>query len=155
MSLQSLTFKRSKKSVSLTALIDVVFILLLFFMLTSTFTSWRSIDFSVTATSNKAPVVVDTPPQLFILDSQGTLTSRYSDLIITRNDDIARAISTLNPTETVFVSPKGDVNLQLIVSTLEALKALGLKVTLGPVVMPLDEMNATDVAKEKVAANAN
>ncbi|MBL4900017.1 MAG: biopolymer transporter ExbD, partial [Colwellia sp.] len=44
-----LTSSRVKKTISLTALIDVVFILLMFFMLTSTFIKWHSVTLQTSA----------------------------------------------------------------------------------------------------------
>ena len=44
---------RKKQLVSLTPLIDVVFILLLFFMLTSSFVAWRTLDTPLAAPSQE------------------------------------------------------------------------------------------------------
>ncbi|BFM50422.1 biopolymer transporter ExbD [Marinomonas sp. THO17] len=56
-----LTQPRRKNAISLTPLIDVVFILLLFFMLTSSFVPWRTVDtpLSVASDSPKPEGEVD------------------------------------------------------------------------------------------------
>jgi biopolymer transport protein ExbD len=53
---------RKGKKISLTALIDVVFILLMFFMLTSTFSQWKSLPLPAAkasaATSDELPALI-------------------------------------------------------------------------------------------------
>lgn len=55
---------RRKQLISLTPLIDVVFILLLFFMLTSSFVAWRTVD---------TPLAAPKPEQLTEQDKQDPL----------------------------------------------------------------------------------
>lgn len=47
--------RRGRKLVAITPLIDVVFILLFFFMLASRFDQWRAMDLSLSATAGTAP----------------------------------------------------------------------------------------------------
>lgn len=54
----NLSQPKRKNAISLTPLIDVVFILLLFFMLTSSFVPWRIVDTPLSVASD-----VQTPPQ--------------------------------------------------------------------------------------------
>lgn len=52
--LLDLNLPRRKQAISLTPLIDVVFILLLFFMLSSSFTQWRVIQLPTSTASEQA-----------------------------------------------------------------------------------------------------
>ncbi len=51
----NLSQPKRKNAITLTPLIDVVFILLLFFMLTSSFVPWRIIDTPLSVTTNEQP----------------------------------------------------------------------------------------------------
>jgi len=126
-------FKARRRAISLTALIDVVFILLLFFMLTSTFTPWRSLDFSV---ASSAQGEVSTPPQVIELMPDGALFERHSGWQVQGVGALLPAdLARFDPAQTVYLSPHEEVDLQLIVKALEALKAIGLPaVSLGPVI---------------------
>ena len=66
---------RKARKLGLTALIDVVFILLMFFMLTSSFIQWRSLDLvsRATATANTSD---QHQPALLVAHEDGALTAR-------------------------------------------------------------------------------
>lgn len=55
-----------RSSISLTPLIDVVFILLLFFMLTSSFIQWRAVDLSLSIASEGGQTSQDAPGELHL-----------------------------------------------------------------------------------------
>ena len=55
-----------RSSISLTPLIDVVFILLLFFMLTSSFVQWRAVDLSLSVASEGGQTSQDAPGKLHL-----------------------------------------------------------------------------------------
>ncbi len=115
--------RRRSTPVSLTALIDVVFILLLFFMLTSSFTQWRSLDVVVDtpgATAEAAP----TEPLIANLDGAGDLL--IGEQRIAAPFDLAQLRMLLTDLERpVILQPAGDASTQQVVDALDALKAVG------------------------------
>ncbi|GAB3091960.1 biopolymer transporter ExbD [Aestuariicella hydrocarbonica] len=130
-----------RKRISLTPLIDVVFILLMFFMLTSTFNQWKAIDLISAAASAEATVVSpDTFPQLLVLHADGLLSLKGTAV---RQATAMHALSVervalsslraaLDLAAPVVVLPEALANVQTIVATLEALKAAGADdITLG------------------------
>ena len=116
--------QRRKQSISLTALIDVVFILLMFFMLTSSFTKFSALEMQ---SSLAASTASDSKPQLLRLALDGQLSSEQTtaltDSALTSDFDIS-APTVLQPTP--------DTQVQVIVDALSRMKTLGFtQVTLG------------------------
>lgn len=110
--------------ISLTPLIDVVFILLVFFMLASTFTDWRAIEL---ATAGKAVAAAsdDAALRLRVRADGGV------DLGAERLDDAAlrerlTAVAAREPDKRVAVQPEAGVPLQRVVTVMEAVAAAGL-----------------------------
>lgn len=124
---------RRRRAISLTALIDVVFILLLFFMLTSTFTHWKAIELE----APQASVQLNSPSEveLLRLGSNGALAFHATDIRLASVDELNSALFEQVPHDrAVVVLPDAEVNVQQIVSTIEALQATGWsKVSLGDV----------------------
>lgn len=118
-------YKRRGRRISLTALIDVVFILLMFFMLTSTFTRFKAVDFQSPVSSGEQSAE---KPQLVTLRADGSLQLENGTLIGSDEPLDASAFSSKQP---VVLLPHADASLQLMVSSLERLKQLELAVTLG------------------------
>lgn len=117
---------KRKQAISLTPLIDVVFILLLFFMLTSSFVPWRVLD---------TPLAVHTPPQEQDQQEQEiiTLTLQQNDGQVWLDD---KAISLSDPqaftslvsdsAEAVFVvKADSGVTLQSLLKLADTLKLHG------------------------------
>ncbi|QHJ10477.1 hypothetical protein FX988_00691 [Paraglaciecola mesophila] len=116
--------QRRKQSISLTALIDVVFILLMFFMLTSSFTKFSAVEMQ---SSLAASTASDSKPQLLRLALDGQLsneqTMALTDSALTSDLDISM------PT---VLQPTPDTQVQVIVDALSRMKTLGFtQVTLG------------------------
>ncbi|NLQ18515.1 biopolymer transporter ExbD [Marinomonas sp. M1K-6] len=119
---------KRKNAISLTPLIDVVFILLLFFMLTSSFVPWRVVDtpLSVAADTQK------TPPEE---KSQLILTLKGNNDQVWVNDQIVRfsdqtGFQTLvaDHNEGVFIIKAEDgVSLQTLMHLADRLKLNGAK----------------------------
>tara|TARA_R110001592_G_scaffold357416_1_gene660573 strand:+ start:135332 stop:135760 length:429 start_codon:yes stop_codon:yes gene_type:complete len=112
--------KRSK-AISLTPLIDVVFILLMFFMLTTSFIKERQIELSSpVASANQAL----NAPQLLWLDRLGSLRleSPKSQLLV---DKVI--LTRIDSDQPVVIRPAADADIQGIVSTLARLKGLGIE----------------------------
>ena len=113
-----------KRKVSLTPLIDVVFILLLFFMLASSFIEWREIDLNVA--SNKSSVLQDNPPLVVRVTHDG-LTLKGKQL---SSQAFIEKISVLlqNNSELIVVlRPQTTIPLQQIVTLLDLIREQGVK----------------------------
>ncbi len=110
---------------SLTPLIDVVFILLLFFMLASSFVEWSS--FPLAATGDRQSTAVDDAPQLIIaLDSSGGL--RYDGIALTESD-VRRVVSAAlhdRPRPRFVVRADAEVTVRRIVEILDLLSQAGV-----------------------------
>ncbi|KDE39990.1 Biopolymer transport protein ExbD/TolR [Nitrincola lacisaponensis] len=115
---------KRRKPLSLTPLIDVVFILLLFFMLTSSFIKWHNMELAVSAPSQSSSRSNDTPPLVFRLNAEGELRvagqaytpSQDADLQLLLNDHADASI---------ILQTADEVDVQQIVSTIDRLKRLG------------------------------
>lgn len=115
---------KRRKPLSLTPLIDVVFILLLFFMLTSSFIKWHNMELAVSAPSQSSSRSNDTPPLVFRLNAEGELrvagqaytSSQDADLQLLLNDHADASI---------ILQTADEVDVQQIVSTIDRLKRLG------------------------------
>ena len=115
----------AKRIVSLTPLIDVVFILLIFFMLVSQYSEWNHIDVS-------APAPSDNPPNHLA----GNLLIRISE---NGRIDIAGTAATLdsvvrkinlsladNPDQMVLIKPAERLPVQELIKLLDELRVTGI-----------------------------
>lgn len=122
MQLENATRPR-RRVVSLTPLIDVVFILLVFFMLASSFTHWRSLqlsvpaDVSAPAEDRASPLVVRVGPDELRLDGE-----RLSLAVV--SERVSEALAN-DPDRIAIVRPGDDVRLQRLVTVVEGLYAVG------------------------------
>ncbi len=114
---------RRPARVPLTPLIDVVFILLVFFMLASSFEDWRSLDLSAAGPSGGAPsaegaILVEIAPQGL----------RLGGVPVTSEELEARieALLRQTPDRRVLVRPGMQVDVQSVVALLDRLAALGV-----------------------------
>lgn len=117
-------------TIGLTPLIDVVFILLLFFMLASDMDRLNRVEI---ATADSAATASSPGAAIFLrVHSDGTFS-----LVDRRLDEpeLVRTISASladNAVESVVVHPDGDVRLQALVDIIERLTALGVgSISLG------------------------
>lgn len=115
-------YRARRRTISLTPLIDVVFILLMFFMLTSTFTPWQAVDLRVPVAGPGA----DAPQlQAVILHADGALSLHGRPLSLS-DADTADGPAALDPTGTIVVFPEADTRVQTIVTAFERLAARGV-----------------------------
>ena len=114
---------RRRRLISLTPLIDVVFILLLFFMLASSYLDWRTIHLNA-PTPAAAASTAETALLVEIRD--GGL--RLSGEAVTRNDLAMRLAERLErkPDQRVLVRPEDGVSLQDAVIVLDLISAAGV-----------------------------
>ena len=112
-----------RRPISLTPLIDVVFILLMFFMLTSTFTRWKAVDLRLPITSSDASLE---QPQALLLHTDGSLSLRGRPFQLPDPDAGAALSAALDPVRPVVVFPEANTRVQTIISTFERLTAAGV-----------------------------
>lgn len=112
-----------RRAISLTPLIDVVFILLLFFMLSSTFIQWRQIDVSApteteasTDTKTQRIITLTSDKGLFSLDDR-----QYDSL-----DEAAMKTLVAEDSEAIYViKVEPGLRTQSMINLLDALKQAG------------------------------
>ena len=114
---------RRRALISLTPLIDVVFILLIFFMLASSFLDWRAIELNAPAqaaagTSVEGALLVE-------VRSDGLRLSGETVSLDALASRISARLETA-PDQRVLVRPASGVALQQAVAVLDRLKAVGV-----------------------------
>ncbi|ARC88021.1 biopolymer transporter ExbD [Rhodovulum sp. MB263] len=114
-----------RRRLSLTSLVDVIFLLLLFFMLSSTFTRFAEVDL-VAAGQGGAAADSETRPLFLQLEPDRLrLNGRALDL-----DGLAEGLGPVEPGQVVLVALRGGVSAQRLTDLLVALRAIpGLGVT--------------------------
>jgi biopolymer transport protein ExbD len=114
--------RRKRSKLSMTSLIDVIFLLLLFFMLTSTFTKFAEVEL-LSATSGGNGDLVKTPP-LFMRLGADTLTLNAQPAKL---DTLAGMMKSQRNTETsqpVLISLSADTSAQRLTDLLMVLRTL-------------------------------
>ncbi len=108
---------RHRRKLSMTSLIDVIFLLLLFFMLTSTFSKFSEVELSATG---NGPVVPSDRPPLFLQLSADTL--RVNGTLLTFETLDTSMLGMAEPDTTLLVSLNGEVTAQRLTDLLVALR---------------------------------
>lgn len=114
---------RRRALISLTPLIDVVFILLIFFMLASSFLDWRAIELNAPAqaaagTSVEGALLVEVRSDSLRLSGETVSLDALASRISARLETA--------PDQRVLVRPASGVALQQAVAVLDRLKAVGV-----------------------------
>ena len=113
---------RPKIRLSLTPLIDVVFILLVFFMLASQFADWRRLVLVPHAQMSGAVADEETSSLKLLNDGSFTLDgARVDDL-----QTVIAQLRSLGRGKAVFLAPEETVEIQHVIDVVEALSAAGL-----------------------------
>lgn len=117
---------RPKATVALTPLIDVVFILLLFFMLTTQFSRQQALPMTLPA--SEVPLADQSPDTLLIeLAADGTVSllgeTGISASVVVDHPAIQQAIDRATP---VFIVADDAVQLQTFTQVMDALSAHGI-----------------------------
>lgn len=110
--------RRHRRRLSLTSLIDVIFLLLMFFMLTSTFA--REVEFDLALAGTGASESPARP--VFLQLGADSLTLNGEPLAL---DDLTAALGAGEPEAPVLVSLADAVQAQRLVDLLAALRAAG------------------------------
>lgn len=125
--LLSLSSPPKSKSISLTPLIDVVFILLLFFMLSSSFNRWFAIDVSMPM---QAKTEQNDSVRIRILNSQGQL-SVNNELVHFKDEKLINLLQQ-QAGSVVLIDAENKVSTQALVSLMDHLETQGIQgVSLG------------------------
>lgn len=133
----ALLYKRRRSGISLTALIDVVFILLMYFMLTTSFTSEKQLELASPVASQ---VPLTTIPQQVLLGVAGELSVLGASADNLSDPDVTSTLtnkkssltaleylkSTLDASQPVVIRPAPDADVQTVITAITQLKALGL-----------------------------
>jgi biopolymer transport protein ExbD len=123
----NLSQPKRKNAISLTPLIDVVFILLLFFMLTSSFVPWRIVDTPLSVPSD-TPVNNEEKDNVIMTLKQNNDQVWVNDHAIGFSDQVAIQALVLEHSEGVFVIKAEDgVTLQTLLHLADRLKLNGAK----------------------------
>jgi len=121
-------FRREEMSVNLTPLIDVVFLLLIFFMVTTTFREESEIEIDLPQASNKPVEQVGNPLEV-VIDRDGRFYIDQKLVINTQLDTLKRALRKAkgdrdNPT--VIISADAKSPHQALVTAMDAARQVGL-----------------------------
>lgn len=110
-----------KRRMSLTSLIDVIFLLLLFFMLTSTFSKFSEVE--LTAAQGGGAGTPDLPP-LFLQLGVDIMTLNGAELRVETLDDVLNeaSLGSAERPQTLLVSLGPDVTAQRLTDLLVALR---------------------------------
>lgn len=124
----ALSTPRRRNPISLTALIDVVFILLMFFMLTSTFSKEHSL--ALTKSQAVAAPIQTEAPQLLLAYDDGSFA--FFNTSLTQLGNLSELAALADAEKMVTVLPAAELRVQNIVALVETLKGTGFKqVNLG------------------------
>ncbi|TPE54088.1 biopolymer transporter ExbD [Maribrevibacterium harenarium] len=124
----NLEAKRKKTAISLTPLIDVVFILLLFFMLTSSFVAWRVVDTPLSAPStDQATPPVEQVKFTFVLKQNDGFVWLDQQRIGLQDGEFFRDLIQQNSEALFILDAEAGVNLQSLLTLADQLKLQGAK----------------------------
>lgn len=114
---------RRKTIISLTPLIDVVFILLVFFMLASSFLDWRTVSLDTRAASTLAAPAQATP---FVVEIRGDSLA-LNGTPITLEALLRQAQARRPADQPVSLQPLGTTPVQPVIRVLDALHGAGVR----------------------------
>lgn len=114
--------QRRRRLISLTPLIDVVFILLFFFMLASSLQNWRGIGFHLGGTSAAAPQ--EQNPQRFVVHPGASVEHNGERLALTA---FATYMESQPHDRLVIMVPAPATPLQDLVSVVDAAQLAGVQ----------------------------
>ncbi|WP_430470491.1 ExbD/TolR family protein [Thalassospira lucentensis] len=108
----------SSPMIGLTPLIDVVFILLIFFMLASSFLDWKGFEMSVAITDGKATSQSDVLPVTINVDANGKLSLSGEAVSLSA---LAPMLVRDHANAPVRLRPINGANLQHLIEVMDAL----------------------------------
>lgn len=114
--------KRSRPSLNITPLIDIIFLLIVFFMLTSNFALNEAIDLSITSTQEARSTTDDDTLVLTLLDNQQFALAGKTYTLSSLKRHIVPILG--NYQQILIVSKQG-VSVQTVVTTMDTLSMAG------------------------------
>lgn len=118
---------RAGRAISLTPLIDVVFILLLFFLLASHFDQWGALQLDTGASLATNPSAAEAQASLLRLHADGALELDGEALDPAHLGARLESLRAERPALAVVVQADAEVPLQDLVSLIDRLVALGIQ----------------------------
>lgn len=118
---------RAGRAISLTPLIDVVFILLLFFLLASHFDQWGALQLDTGASLATHPSAAEAQASLLRLHADGALELDGEALDSAYLGTRLASLRAEHPELAVVVQADAEVPLQDLVSLIDRLVALGIQ----------------------------
>lgn len=112
---------RRRKRLSMTSLIDVIFLLLLFFMLTSTFSRYAEVELAASGTGG--PAADETKP-IFVQLSSDALRVNARQATFATLPILLRADRATDAPVTVILALKGEVSSQRLTDLLVVLRGI-------------------------------
>jgi len=120
------TSRRKILNLDLTPLIDVIFLLLLFFMISTTFIKDSEIKINLPLVSSKASSSIQTSVEV-VVTAKGTI---YVDGKSTKLNSVEESIASITKnrkTKSLLIRADGEVKHKVIVSIMDAGKDAGIK----------------------------
>ena len=120
--------KREELSVNLTPLIDVVFLLLIFFMVSTSFTRESEIVVDLPEASNKKPSALVEPIEVMI-DAEGLFYVNQRQLVNTQLNTVKHAISKVTEGDSerpLIITADAQTPHQAVVTAMDAARQLGI-----------------------------
>ena len=117
--------RRKNSTIVITSLVDVMFVLLFFFMLASSYLDWGALDVNIGSGESKTTMPV--PGHVHQLQLLPGAQLKLDGKLIA----LAQLTSSLQPDSRVVVQPQPGVPLQDMISVIDHLKAAGVSLTLG------------------------
>ena len=107
--------------INLTPIIDVVFILLIFFMLATNFQDFSQTDIELSSESSKS---MSSDKKMYVVSVDKDKSFMLNDKSLHLNDIKAKILTSVRSEEEhlVVIKPNDDVNMQLILSVMEDFK---------------------------------
>lgn len=113
--------------IGLTPLIDVVFILLLFFLVASQLDQWRALPLSTPTAAIRDLAVDETPAMLIRVHADGRLDLNGVPLEPSRLVEALETQRIHHPDLMVVLQSDPDLELQALVSVMDGIKAAGVR----------------------------
>lgn len=124
---QSMEFKRSRKistELEMAPLIDVVFLLLIFFMLTSSFSDPEQIELKLPEAESSAQSTEDEVLNV-ALDAEGTVYLNQSQLSLEELEDQLRPRFASKPDQPVLLKSDAGAQVEQMISVLDKIRLSG------------------------------
>jgi biopolymer transport protein ExbD len=123
--------RQEEIDINLTPLIDVVFLLLIFFMVTTTFDKNAEIKIALPTADNTVPVQIADKLEL-VIDSQGRYYINGREVLNTQAETLFQAMKHVlkkynNAIPPLIISADANTNYQAVVTAMDIAGRLGLK----------------------------